>query len=203
MEATLGQINAFGFNFAPRGWATCSGQLVAISSNTALFSLLGTMYGGDGRTTFAYPDLRGRASMNQGRHPGSAFDWRVGQTAGQEYHTLSILEMPNHSHNAAFTPGPMDTEANLKASTDVATQDAPTEGAYLAHNDGGRNPGVFMYRPDAGNGQVSLGGASGGSGIGGQVTLQSTGGSQSFQLLQPTLAVNYSIATIGIYPSRS
>ena len=203
MEATIGQISAFGFNFAPRGWATCSGQLVAISSNTALFSLLGTMYGGDGRTSFGYPDLRGRTSISQGRHPGSAFDWQIGQAAGQEYHTLSTLEMPNHSHAAAFTPGPMDTEANLKASTDVATTDTPANGSYLAHNDGGRGDGVFMYRPDAGNGQVSLGGASGGSGMGGQVTLQSTGGSRSFPLLQPSLAVNYSIATIGLYPSRN
>lgn len=203
MEPFIAQICPFGFSFAPRGWANCAGQILPISTNTALFSLIGTTYGGDGRTSFGLPDLRGRASVNEGRFPGSSYDWRIGQVMGQEFHTLTELEMPNHSHQATFTPGPMDTEAGVQASTDAATTDGPAEGSYLARNDGGRNPGILMYRPDAGSGTVNLGGVSGGSGAGGSVSVHSTGGSQSFNLIQPTLAVNYSIALIGTFPSRS
>ncbi|WP_185236021.1 phage tail protein [Teredinibacter franksiae] len=199
----IGQICAFGFNFAPRNWAFCSGAMVAISSNTALFSLLGTAYGGDGRSTFGLPDLRGKAGMSAGQHPGSLYDWRVGQQAGSELHTLSASELANHSHVAVFTPGSGDTDAEVNVSTDAATQDAPTEGAYLAKNDGGRSDGVLLYRADAGAGTVKLGGVAGGSGAGGNVDIQSTGGSSAFSLMQPALVMNYCIATQGLYPSRS
>jgi len=83
MEPFIGQIQPFGFNFAPRGWAKCDGQLIAISSNNALFSLLGTTYGGDGRTTFALPDLRGRVSIHHGSGPGLS-SYRLGQKGGTE-----------------------------------------------------------------------------------------------------------------------
>jgi len=199
----IGQICTFGFNFAPRSWSFCSGQLLAVSSNTALFSLLGTAYGGDGRTTFGLPDLRGKAGVSAGRHPGSLYDWRVGQQAGTEVHAMSLSELANHSHVAVFTAGSGDTNAEVSASTDAATQDAPTEGAYLAKNDGGRSSGVLMYREDAGTETVKLGGVTGGSGAGGSVDIQSTGGGTAFSLMQPTLVMNYCIATEGLYPSRS
>lgn len=202
MESFIGQICTFGFSFNPRGWSLCAGGLLPIAQNTTLFSLLGTTYGGDGRTTFALPDLRGRIATSNGRHPGSSFDWRIGQRFGAEGVTLSTAQMPHHSHVASFTPGPQDTDAQIEVSTDVATQDAPTEGCYLATNDGGRNPGVLIYRQDAGT-TVKLGGVTGGSGAGGEVALQSTGGSQQFSIFQPSLAVNYSIAMTGTYPSRS
>ncbi len=96
----LGQIQAFGFNFAPRGWALCDGQLLPIAQNTALFSLLGTIYGGDGRRTFALPDLRGRVSLHQGRGPGLS-DRRIGAKGGQEMVTLTTQEMPSHKHSAS------------------------------------------------------------------------------------------------------
>lgn len=200
----IGQICPFGFNFAPRTWAFCSGALVTISSNTALYSLLGTSFGGDGRTTFGLPDLRGRTGMGIGRHPGSRFDWRVGQSIGVELHEMSTAELANHSHVASFTPGSGDTVADVQVSTSPATQDTPTEGSYLAMNDGGRSPGVLIYRADEGtSGTVSLGGVSGGSGVGGSVDVQSTGGGVSFPVFQPSLVMNYCIATLGLYPSRS
>ena len=97
MDPFIGQIQAFGFNFAPRGWAKCDGQLLAISSNTALFSLIGTTYGGDGRTTFALPDLRGRSGIHFGNGPGlSNVSW--GQQGGAENRTLTVANLPAHGH---------------------------------------------------------------------------------------------------------
>ncbi len=93
----IGQIQTFGFNFAPRGWARCDGQLLPISSNSALFSLLGTTYGGDGRTTFGLPDLRGRAALHQGQGPGLS-NRNLGQRAGAENTTLTVNQMPSHNH---------------------------------------------------------------------------------------------------------
>jgi len=98
MEPFIGQIQAFGFNFAPQGWAKCDGQLLPISQNQALFSLLGTTYGGDGRTTFALPDLRGRVPMNYGQGPGLS-NHPIGQKSGLENVTLTIAEMPSHGHS--------------------------------------------------------------------------------------------------------
>lgn len=202
MEAFIGQITSYGFNFNPRDWAYCAGGLLPINDNQALYSLMGTTYGGDGRTTFGLPDLRGRTPVNQGLHPGSAIDWDMGQRAGQERQILTTEELPSHTHNAAFTPGQDDTEAQVAASTDVATTDTAADGSYLAHNDGGRGDGVFMYRPDEGSGTVNLGGVSGGSGAGGTVTVQATGAGQAFYLFQPTLTVNYCIALQGTFPQR-
>lgn len=102
MEPFIGQIQLFGFNFAPRGWAFCEGQLLAISQYTALFSLLGTTYGGDGRTTFGLPDLRGRVPIGPGTGPGlSTYRW--GQKGGQERVTLNINEIPSHTHTMMAT----------------------------------------------------------------------------------------------------
>ena len=99
IEPFLGEIMMFAGNFAPRGWALCNGQLLPIAQNTALFSLLGTTYGGNGQTTFALPDLRGRAPIHVGQGPGLS-DRVLGQYGGEETHTLTWNEMPNHSHPA-------------------------------------------------------------------------------------------------------
>jgi microcystin-dependent protein len=98
MEGTLGEVRLFAGNFAPRGWAFCDGQLLAISSNTALFSILGTNYGGDGRTTFGLPDLRGRAPIHSGQGPGLP-EYRLGQRGGQENFILTTAQLPRHYHN--------------------------------------------------------------------------------------------------------
>lgn len=96
----IGEILLVPYNFAPRGWAFCQGQLISISQNTALFSLLGTTYGGDGRTTFALPDLRGRSPLGFGQGPGlQSYD--IGQSGGEETVTLTLSQIPSHSH-AAF-----------------------------------------------------------------------------------------------------
>ncbi len=100
-EPFIGQIGVFGFSFAPRGWAKCDGQLLQISSNTALFSLLGTTYGGDGRTTFGLPDLRGRAALHQGTGPGLT-NRKIGEKAGAETVALNANTMPTHTHVATL-----------------------------------------------------------------------------------------------------
>lgn len=97
MEPYIGQVCLFGFNFVPKGWAQCNGQIMSIAQYSALFSLLGTTYGGDGRTTFALPDLRGRVAINQGHGPGLS-DYRMGEMAGTESVTLITPEIPAHTH---------------------------------------------------------------------------------------------------------
>ena len=100
LDPFIGQIELFGFNFAPRGWAKCEGQILSISSNQALFSLLGTTYGGDGRTTFALPDLRGRAALHTGTGPGlSTYSW--GQKSGSPSSPLVPAQLPPHTHSVA------------------------------------------------------------------------------------------------------
>ena len=99
-EPFIGEIRLFGFNFAPRGWAKCDGSLIAISSNQALFSLLGTIYGGDGRVTFALPDLRGRFPRHAGAGAGIT-TIRVGQRGGKHVHTLTVGQLPAHAHQFA------------------------------------------------------------------------------------------------------
>lgn len=112
----LGEISPVAFNYAPRGWAFCSGQLLPINQNQALFSLLGTTYGGNGQTTFALPDLRGRVAVSSGQGPGLS-NYSLGERAGVENVTVSISELPSHGHavnvaSEAITPTP---EANLPA----------------------------------------------------------------------------------------
>ena len=97
MEPFLGQIQPFAFNFPPRGWATCDGQLLQISGNQALFALLGTTYGGDGQTTFALPDLRGRTALHLGQGPGLT-NRQIGQRSGAENVTLNVSQIPSHTH---------------------------------------------------------------------------------------------------------
>ncbi|WP_279254050.1 phage tail protein [Candidatus Seongchinamella marina] len=102
-QPLIGQISLFGGNFAPRNWALCDGQLLSISQNTALFSILGTIYGGDGRTTFALPDMRGRTLLHAGNGPGLT-DRRLGQKGGREIITLTVQQMPLHNHGASVSP---------------------------------------------------------------------------------------------------
>ena len=108
MEPLIGQIILFGGNFAPRGWAFCDGQLLPISSNSALFSILGITYGGDGRTTFALPDLRGRVPMHAGSGPGLS-PRSIGQKTGVENVTLTGAQIPSHTHDMKASPLPPDT----------------------------------------------------------------------------------------------
>jgi len=122
-EPFLGQIQMFSFNFAPQGWATCSGQLLPINQNQALFSLLGTMYGGNGQTNFALPDLRGMVPI----HVGGGFT--QGERFGEQSHTLTLNEMPLHQHVAAAdNSGPAATQGNIPAATKRLSGSNPGEG---------------------------------------------------------------------------
>jgi len=173
-EPFVGQINMFAGNFAPRGWAFCSGQLLAISQNTALFSLLGTVYGGDGQTTFALPDLRGRVPI----HPGTGVGLSprsLGETGGAETVALAESQLPSHTHTA--TP---------KCNSGVANQQSPVgnvpaveaAGVTATYSDQGYNADMATWLTDA------------------------AGGSQDHDNMPPFLAVNFIIALQGIYPSR-
>ena len=121
MEPFIAQIMLFGGNFAPRGWAFCDGQLLAISSNSALFSILGTTYGGDGRSTFGLPDLRGRVPMHAGNGPGLS-PRRIGERDGVETVTLVESQMPSHNHSVNFVNAIADSDrpnGDLLAKADV------------------------------------------------------------------------------------
>lgn len=181
MEPFLGQIMLFGGNFAPRGWALCHGQLLPISQYSALFSLLGTTYGGDGRTTFGLPDLRGRAPIGVGHGPGlSTITW--GERGGSETHRLSIAEMPSHDHSGSTLTGTVGCNE----------EDGDNEEA-AGHTFG--NTATKPYNNNAVDNQMSSVTISGSTG--------KNGGGSSFNIRNPYIGITYVIALQGIYPSRS
>jgi microcystin-dependent protein len=129
-EPFLGQLMLVGFNFAPRGWALCNGQLLSIAQNTALFALLGTQYGGNGQTTFALPDLRGRVSLHQGQGPGLSNQF-IGEINGVEAGTLTTSQLPSHSHQ-------LPANAGLGSTDEPAGAVASQGGSYSPTSDGTR-----------------------------------------------------------------
>ena len=170
-EPFIAEIRIFAGNFAPRGWAFCNGQLLPVSQNTALFSLIGTTYGGDGRTTTALPNLQGRAPMHPGRGPGLTTR-RLGESGGSASVTLAEAQMPGHSHAATVYSRPGDQ--------------ADPAGHSLAGS-GERN----VYTPPQ---NLTIMGAN---------AVTAAGGSQPHNNMQPFLALNFIIALVGLYPSRS
>jgi microcystin-dependent protein len=163
----MSEIRIMSFNFAPKGWAQCNGQFLPINQNQALFSLLGTMYGGDGRVNFALPDLRGRTAI----HQGSGFV--EGQAGGQEAHTLTISEMPSHTHTL---------NSNL--------QPNPATLAVLAGNLLGVLTTPIYKQP---SNLTTLQPA----------TIGNAGGSQAHTNLQPYSVLNFCIALQGAFPSQN
>lgn len=133
LDPFIGELMIFAGNFAPRGWAFCDGQLLSIAQNTALFSLLGTMYGGDGQTTFGLPDLRGRAPINAGQGPGLS-NFTQGELGGEENHMLTATEMPAHTHTAYAdaTNGTVDSPLNALPARNPAAIPAYGTGASAA-----------------------------------------------------------------------
>ncbi|EDP95989.1 tail fiber protein [Kordia algicida OT-1] len=192
MNPFLAQIVMFAGNFAPRGWALCEGQLLPINQNQALFSLLGTTYGGDGRTTFALPDLRGRSPIQQGRGPGLS-DIKLGQRGGQETKTLTLMELPNHFHTVSFTGSSVNAAVSLPAFNDEGTTDE-AEGNILAS-------GIENLYAAPSSADASLAPSS--SALSGSVNSLATGNGQSFSIRNPFLGINYIIALQGTFPSRS
>jgi microcystin-dependent protein len=187
MDEFLATIKIFGFNFAPRGWAFCQGQVLSIASNTALFSLLGTTFGGNGQTTFGLPDLRGRVAVGQGQGPGLS-NYVMGQMSGTETNTLTTGQMPIHTHTATAT-----TTSILSAEETAANAQNPA-GKCLAS---GTN--IYAVESPGTNRQMSPTAIASTT----TVTIATAGGSQPVNNLQPYLALNYCICTEGIYPSRS
>ncbi|WP_411827053.1 phage tail protein [Luteolibacter sp. AS25] len=187
MTPFIAQITMFGGNFAPKGWAFCDGQLLAISSNTALFSLIGITYGGDGQTTFALPDLRGRMPMHPGIGPGLSAK-RLGERGGAEETYLNVANMPSHTHSAVVT-----TDLTLRASDDAGSSDTPA-GSVPA------NTGEDVYG-SLSNTPVNMQAGA----IGGTVIVQNmnAGGNMPFNNLPPYECVNFIIALVGVFPSRS
>jgi len=164
-EPFLGEIRLFSWGIVPQGWAQCNGQLLQVTQNQALFTLLGNKFGGDGKTTFALPNLQGRVPV----HPdGGTVSYA--QAGGEALHTLTVSEMPNHTHQA--TGGSDGTQSNPVGQT-WGTISTRTQ--YIATTNGAM----------------------------GDSALQAAGGSQAHENRQPYLALNYCIATLGIYPPKN
>jgi microcystin-dependent protein len=186
MDPFIGQIQPFGFNFPPRGWAKCDGQLLAISSYTALFSLLGTTFGGDGRTTFGLPDLRGRSMVHIGAGPGlDTISW--GEKGGKINESLTVQNMPSHDHTL------INGTANVKVGTTAGTATSEADSGSNGLIDGGATD-LFSENPTTANfiGAVE---------ISGKTSL--TGGSLPFNIRNPFLGIEICIALNGIFPSRN
>jgi len=196
---------AFGGNFAIRGWAKADGQLLAISQNTALFSLLGTTYGGDGRTTFGLPDLRGRAAISAGQGPGLP-NYRLGQKGGVTTVVLSVANMPTHTHPVTTivnsTADTSESSAILRALAGNANTNSPIDNV-LANSPRREDiyststPTVDMSS-DAIDLTLSIAVNSSATS-----TASNMGGGQSFSVQSPYLAIQWLIALQGVFPSRS
>lgn len=178
----IGQMLNVGFTFCPRGWASAEGQILPINTNQALFSLVGTVYGGDGRTTFALPDLRGRTPLGEGTGPGLP-TYRLGQRGGVETVTLNVNQIPSHTH--AATP-----QAFLPTSSQAPDTNSP-DGNSLGTHDAGDNV-YFSGAPDLA-GMV----------INGTIAIGNTGGSQPHTNMGPYLTTRWCVALVGTYPSRN
>lgn len=170
-EPFVGEIRMFAGNFAPRGWAFCDGQLLAVSQNDALFSLYGTIYGGDGVTTFGLPDMRGRIPIHAGHGPGLS-PRAIGSRAGTEQETVTLNELPTHSHtfNGVNTP---------------ATENSPGSNETLA-----QSVGYDAYVPNENVASMS------------NNNVSAVGGSGPHENEMPYLCVNFIVALFGIYPSK-
>jgi microcystin-dependent protein len=176
LDPYLAEISLFAGNFAPRGWAFCHGQIMPIAQYSALFSLLGTTYGGDGQTTFALPDLRGRVPVAPGQGPGLP-QVELGEAGGEPHHTLTVAQMPQHNHSA-----------QAHGDTNPGTSDNPGGHVWAASTTGDNLYGDYP----SGDPMVSH-----------AITVGRAGDSQPHNNMQPFLGLNYIIAIEGIFPSRS
>ena len=169
----VAEIRIFPFNFAPKGWAFCDGQILPLSQNTALFSLLGTTYGGDGKSNFALPNMQGNAPMHPGQWPGLSLH-DLGETGGSETVTLLESEIPAHSHS-------------LMGSTTTATKSLATGNSFA------KGSGITPYLAPAGAPLVSMADQS----------ITPAGGDQPHNNMQPYLTLNFCIALQGVFPPRT
>jgi microcystin-dependent protein len=178
MEGVIGYTTCFAGNFAPKNWAFCQGQIINIASNTALFSILGTTYGGNGTTTFALPDLRGRTVVGVGQGPLTN-NYSLGQTNGGESNTITLSQMPAHVH-------PVSVIITPQAST-TAGVPSPVGGVYATGTEQ-----LFNSSADS-----SM------QGYPAALTMENIGNNTAFNTLHPILGLNYIICLRGIFPSRN
>lgn len=178
MEGIIGYTTIFAGNFAPKNWAFCQGQIMPIASNTALFSILGTYYGGNGTTTFGLPDLRGRTVVGVGQGPGTN-SYDLGQTNGAETNTVTAMQMPAHVH-------PLTVKITPVASNDAGSP-TPVNGVYGSGSNNLYNPtGDSSFKPYTA-----------------ALSMQPTGSGLLFSTLHPVLGLNYIICMRGIFPARN
>jgi len=180
MEGIIGEIRIFAGNFAPKYWAYCMGQILSIASNTALFSILGTTYGGDGRTTFGLPDLRGRAGVGQGQSPGLS-QYTLGEITGEPTHSLTDVETPSHNHTSGWA-----ASANPPSATNPGSQ-------YIGS--GNRSVPMPQVFAAASSPLVQMSANATAIGV--------AGNGQPHNNMQPYLAINYIICTAGMFPPRN
>ncbi len=179
MEGTMGEINMFAATFAPRNWAYCNGQILQISTNSALFSLLGTTYGGNGTTTFALPNMQSRVAVGTGQGPGLS-NYVLGEMTGTETNTLTSIHLPAHTHVIAGAAKMLTTAAPANALT--------PGGNYFA------NDGSPKYKSTGGGGSMKPATVA--------VSLGTSGGTPVSNIM-PYTAISYVICMLGIYPSRN
>jgi microcystin-dependent protein len=181
-EPFIGEVKLLGFYFAPKGYMTCQGQILSIAQNTALFSLIGTTYGGNGQTTFALPDLQGRMPIGQGQGPGLP-SYQMGEVGGMPTTTIISANMPPHVHTLN------SARVQIMASTANAGEQSP-DGTYPATT----GTAAYSDSPTANT-------FTGGTVVSG--TTDVTGSGMPINIMNPYLCMNYSIAVQGIFPSRN
>lgn len=198
MEAYISMISAFGCNFVIRNWGACSGGLLAINQNMTLYSLIQNFYGGDGRTSFALPDLRSRVPISYGHGPGLSSK-ALGQIGGRETTTLTIIDLPMHHHDMSITGATQPATTAMPVSTDAAGTTTPdgnhlgtTTLANLAYAGALSSPPGEMGPIPIPAQQVTVNGST-----------TTSGGSQPVHTQSPYQAVNFQMCMFGIYPSRS
>ncbi len=202
MEGTIGEIRAFAGNFAPLNWQFCQGQVMSIAQETALFSILGTTYGGDGITTFQLPNIQSRIVIGTGQGPGLP-NYQLGETLGEESHTLLTTEMPAHNHAAV-----VQVDTATPASASFALMAVPAQGGkpLPQNNLLGQDATASIYAP-GGSPTVPMNAGSititGLTAPGPTVTVGVAGSSLPHSNIQPVLGMNYIICINGIFPSRN
>lgn len=177
-EPFIAEVRMLGCNFAPRGWAFCDGQILPISQNTALFSLIGTIYGGDGRSTMALPNLTDRTPLQQGRGPGLS-NYVIGQRSGQSEVSLNESNLPSHDHI-------------VRGVSEAGNSAIPTEAHFMGQDQSSRQESInYLSTESQSNTTLAA------------EVIGTSGGGQAHENRQPFLGVNFCIALQGLYPSRS